>query len=62
MDTVCLAFLATLIQSGSGLDVLLQTHAQECIRVVTKMLKIRDGALDEKSGGKVKTAVGVTAN
>ena len=57
MDVVCLLFLAMIVLSGSGLDQVLQGHAQECVALVFGLFKVRNGALDGRPGGKITTAV-----
>ena len=57
MDAVCLLFMATLVQSGSGLDTVLENHAQECMRLVLALLRVRSGPLDAKPADKVTTTV-----
>ncbi len=59
MDSVCLLFLATLVQFGVGVDMVLHSHARACLRVVTGLLNSRTGALDLQSAAKASGLVGV---
>lgn len=44
---MCLLYLANLVKSGSGLELVLRAHEESCERIVLGALKVRDGPLDE---------------
>ncbi|WVQ80829.1 hypothetical protein IAT38_002936 [Cryptococcus sp. DSM 104549] len=57
MEAACLLFLAILLDSGSGLDQVVQIHPEECTPLVMRAFKTRDGPLDRSSKIKPTNAV-----
>jgi hypothetical protein len=53
IEAMCLLYLANLVKSGSGLDLILRSHADSCESLVLGLLKVRDGPLDEVCRTKV---------
>nr|XP_031863392.1 uncharacterized protein CI109_001267 [Kwoniella shandongensis]KAA5530464.1 hypothetical protein CI109_001267 [Kwoniella shandongensis] len=56
MNAVCLLFLVTLLQSGSGLASVVQHSPAHCVSLIKDSLKIRNGPLDNNAKVKVTAA------
>ncbi|WWC89215.1 uncharacterized protein L201_004133 [Kwoniella dendrophila CBS 6074] len=56
METICMLFLATLLQSDLGVEAVVQNYTKEILDLLLRNLKIRDGPLDPGIKGKGNNA------
>jgi hypothetical protein len=57
MDTVCLLYLALLLESGSGIDLVLRADDRVVVALVLEMLRTSTGPLDRPVEGKMPAMV-----